>query len=466
MNRLVLVIGYLAALGACTGDRGANGTDGTNGTNGTNGSDGQTVILSTRAKHGLDIAPVQLNLTGLTPAQIEQVGIGSYWVNAVIDCSGCHNSPTGGYLAGGNQFPIDASGDFVYSRNLTSDATGLKLTEAQFVEALQTGRDFHPDQNSGNGLLIVMPWNMFRWLHTSDLKAIYAYLKAIPAVSNQVTMDQKGAAGAATPIAFPTTFDRGETTRALTPETDFMGNPVPDPDGVIRGSEVNPLNSAALDATTEERFGRGSYLVNAAACNDCHTNPGFDRTPGPNFLKINTAQFLAGGGVFVTPPGLGPVFHTTRSMSANLLGHNGFFNESGVDFLLFEEILATGEHVDDPVPAPLAWPMPWDHFRNMDTEDLLAVYTYLGTLAAQQPRTDKLTQPPALFCDATHACPAGANFTCHTNATFGNECVGNTCTTAADCGACQHCTAGGAGTVCTAPDPANAADQACVNTGI
>jgi hypothetical protein len=465
MKRLSLAA-CIAALGACTGDRGPAGTDGTNGTNGTNGSDGQTVILSTRAKHGLDIAPVQLNLTGLTPAQVEQVGVGSYWVNAVIDCSGCHNSPTGGYLGGGTPFSIDASGDTVYSRNLTSDTTtGLQLTEAQFVEALQTGRDFHADQNGGDGLLIVMPWNMFRWLHTGDLKAIYAYLKAIPVVSNQVMTDQKGPASVATPIAFPTTFDRGDQTRTLTPETDFMGNPLPDPDGVLRGVEVNPLvdpDFTLLDATAQERFSRGSYLVNAAACNDCHTNPAFDRTPGPTFLKINTTQFLAGGGVFVTPPGLGPVFHTTRSMSANLLGHNGFFNEADMVFPVFEAILATGEHIDDPVPTPLAWPMPWDHFRNMDTEDLLSVYTYLDTLASQLPRSDKLTQPPAIFCDSAHACPSGLNYTCHTDATFGSECVGNSCTTAAQCGACQHCT----GNVCVAPNPASGGDQACVNAGI
>ena len=465
------VLTCILAVAACTGDRGpagADGTNGTNGTNGSNGSDGQTVIISTRAKHGLDIAPVQLDLTGLTQDQIEKVGLGSYLVNAVIDCSGCHNSPTQQYLAGGVPFPFDASGDVVYTRNLTPDsATGLQLTEAQFVEVFQTGRDFHPDQNGGNGLLIVMPWSNFRWLHVDDIKSIYAYLKAIPAVANTVPADVKGPAAALTPIPLPKTYDVGEQSRAITPETDFMGNAIPDPDGVVRGIEINPLADppgfASLDGQTQARFGRGSYLVDAAPCSDCHTNPPYSTTPGPTFLDINTAQYLAGGQLFVTPPGLGAVFHTTRSMSADLLGEtNGFFNQPGVTEPLFQAILETGEHVDDPVPAPLAWPMPWQHFRNMETEDIVSVYTYLHLLASQEPRTnanDKATQPAAIYCDANNPCPAVPGFTCHMDATVGNECVGNSCASDADCGACQTCDSS---QHCAAP----AASSPCLQGGL
>jgi hypothetical protein len=179
-------------------------------------------------------------------------------------------------------------------------------------------------------------------------------------------------------------------------------------------------------------------------------------------LNINTDQFLAGGQLFVTPPGLGPVFHTTRSMSANLLGAtSGFFNEGGVTEPLFQAILETGQHIDDPVPVPLAWPMPWQHFRNMETEDIVSVYTYLHVLASQQPRTganDKHTQPAALYCDANNPCPG--NFTaCHMDATTGNECVGNSCASDADCGACQTCDNTN---VCAAPS----ASSPCLLGGI
>ena len=474
MKRFILIAIVVAG---CTGDKGPAGADGVdgvngqNGQNGSNGSNGNDIILSTRAKLGLDIAPVMLDLTGLDGPGIEKVGIGSYWVNAVIDCSGCHNSPTGGYLAGGVPFVLDPAGDVVYSRNLTPDPTyGLKHTEAEFIETLQTGRDFHPDQNGGNGMLFVMPWSNFRWMHVDDIKAIYAYLKAIPANGNIVTGDQKGALAVATPIPLPTTYDRGEQNRAITPDTDAMGGEIPDPDGVIRGIEVSPLsdpnNFATMDATTQAAFGRGAYIVNNAVCSDCHTNPPYSVTPGPSFLDITPTKFLKGGGVFVTPPGLEPVFHQQRSMSANLLGAaNGFFNEPGMTFSLFNEIIATASHVDDTPAAPLAWPMPADHFRHMETSDLVAVYTYVSTLAKHEPGTaaasDNLTQGAAIWCDATHACPTG--YTCHINATFGNECIGNSCADAGECGACQHCDAS---SHCAAPDPQNAADQACVAHGI
>jgi hypothetical protein len=449
-------------LGACSGDAGPAGAPGGNGQNGGNGND---VILSARAKHGLDIAPVPLALAGLSPSRIEQVGIGSYWVNAVIDCSGCHNSPAGEYLAGGAKLTFDAAGDYVYTRNLTPDSTGFHHTEDQFVETMQTGRDFHMGYNGGNGLLLVMPWQNFRWMHESDLRAIYAYLKVIPPVAHQVMPDQKGPYETLTPIPLPQVFDRGEQMRTLTPETDFKGNPLPDPDGVLRGIEVNPLadppNFLALDPADQARFGRGSYLVNAGVCNECHTNPPFNMTTDP--FKITTAAFLSGGRVFQAPS-LGPINGQTRSMAADLLGAaHGFFNEPEMSYPLFAGILANGEHIDDPMPTPLAWPMPWQHLRNMETEDLVSVYTYLRVLAATEPRTasdDKSTQGPAIYCDASHACPNGHS--CHMDATFGNECVGNTCAGDDECGACQHCVSN----ACVAPSSANAADQACVNEGI
>src|SRR4051812_33025084 len=46
---------------------------------------------SPRAQRGLDISPVPLTTTGLSTAQIEQIGQGSYLVNAVATCGDCHN---------------------------------------------------------------------------------------------------------------------------------------------------------------------------------------------------------------------------------------------------------------------------------------------------------------------------------------------------------------------------------------
>ncbi|HMG67409.1 MAG TPA: hypothetical protein VK588_06980 [Chitinophagaceae bacterium] len=71
-----------------------------------------------------------------------------------------------------------------YAANLTPDsATGIGVwTEAQFVNSLKTGKHL----GNGRQILPPMPWDMFGKKTDEDLKAVFAYLKSIPAVSNRV----------------------------------------------------------------------------------------------------------------------------------------------------------------------------------------------------------------------------------------------------------------------------------------
>jgi len=71
-----------------------------------------------------------------------------------------------------------------YSMNLTPDsATGLgKWDETTFMLALRNGKHI----GTGRPLLPPMPWPVFKNMTDDDLKAIYAYLRTIPAVHNQV----------------------------------------------------------------------------------------------------------------------------------------------------------------------------------------------------------------------------------------------------------------------------------------
>jgi hypothetical protein len=161
-----------------------------------------------RARRGLRIAPVPLNLED---KDRNLVGLGSYWVNAVGDCNGCHSAgpateyivPSGNpyfrspffsgkqqinpatYLGGGRDFgPFPSakppSIPHLYSRNLTPDKTGLPEgghTFAEFVQIMRHGKDFdhvHPNCTDGPGtppnclvppfngdVLQVMPWPTF-----------------------------------------------------------------------------------------------------------------------------------------------------------------------------------------------------------------------------------------------------------------------------------------------------------------
>jgi hypothetical protein len=74
----------------------------------------------------------------------------------------------------------------VYAKNLTPDvATGLGSWDAdRFVRAMRTGHD-QGDPN-GRPILPPMPWMGLAAQSDDDLRAIFAYLRTIPAVSNRV----------------------------------------------------------------------------------------------------------------------------------------------------------------------------------------------------------------------------------------------------------------------------------------
>lgn len=192
------------------------------GTSQAQASDVNAATEASRIQEGFNIAPVPLNLTGKNRAL---VGLGSYLVNAVGDCNGCHTkaSPTqyapGGnpyfkgnqptvvdqetYLAGGKSFGSLIPGTpEIVSRNLTPDKTGLPEgghTFPEFVQIMRTGVDLdhqHPNcsdavtthcfganQPLNGDLLQVMPWPTFHNMNDHDLRAIYEYLSAIPCIA-------------------------------------------------------------------------------------------------------------------------------------------------------------------------------------------------------------------------------------------------------------------------------------------
>lgn len=147
------------------------------------------------------------------PTEIVQRG--KYLVR-ISGCTDCHTpkkfSPTGmaddmdNYLAGhpaGAQLPPppDLSGTpwfaatagmtawtgpwgISYAANLTPDQhTGLGFwTEEMFIKALRTGKHM----GEGRQILPPMPWENLVAMSDEDLRAVFAFLKTIPAVRNEV----------------------------------------------------------------------------------------------------------------------------------------------------------------------------------------------------------------------------------------------------------------------------------------
>jgi mono/diheme cytochrome c family protein len=323
-----------------------------------------------QAELGLSLSPVPLNLDGKTDREINQVGRGSYLVNAIADCGGCHtpvmfNPKIGApapdfsrYLAGHVDGAVGASAfklpfATVYARNLTPDpTTGFTDTEEEFIEMLRTGIDHELKEDTGvDAQLIGMPWETYRWMSDDDLKAIYAFLKVIPPVTNTVPEDEKPAIPS---VPFPADRIAGarsdaERGRAITPVT---------------------LNTAGLSPQQLTSVGRGSYLVNAGSgCGGCHTSPPFVE----GTVEPNADRFLAGGEEF----DLGFV----KSHSSNLTPDR----ETGLRMTVdqFIQTIKQGKHQQGPNEGrDLLPPMPWQVYKNMIDQDLQDMYAYLQTIPA------------------------------------------------------------------------------------
>jgi hypothetical protein len=117
------------------------------------------------------------------------------------------------------------------ARNLTPEPSGAPfpgmpegLTEAEFITVMRTGEDIHCENGHepndpicalgpDTPTLQVMPWPTYHSITDADLKAIYAYLTAIPTATacNTVTDGCPGFSGTAmsTPnsYAYPNTPD-------------------------------------------------------------------------------------------------------------------------------------------------------------------------------------------------------------------------------------------------------------------
>jgi hypothetical protein len=189
------------------------------------GDDDRSSRDEERIERWLHMAPVHLTYAKHNRTL---VGLGSYIVNAVSECNGCHSAGpatefSGGrnpffgqpeqvnpatYLAGGRNFGAISAppSPEIVSRNLTPDKSGLPeggATFAEFYESIRHGIDHdhvHPNCSAtvttncfphGPGLppfngdlLQVMPWPAYRDWTDRDLLAVYEYLKAIPCLQS------------------------------------------------------------------------------------------------------------------------------------------------------------------------------------------------------------------------------------------------------------------------------------------
>ena len=143
---------------------------------------------------------------------VDMIARGKYLVT-IQDCNGCHTpfnekgEPDMSRMLSGHPAnlkvtaPRPRAGDWLvsinstntawsgpwgvsFTSNLTPDrATGIgSWTEETFIAAIRNGKK----SGVGRPLLSPMPWRMYAMASDDDLKATFAYLRTIPAISNRV----------------------------------------------------------------------------------------------------------------------------------------------------------------------------------------------------------------------------------------------------------------------------------------
>ena len=254
---------------------------------------------------------------------------GSYLVNGILTCGNCHTprGPGGVFdmskqLSGGPQ-TFDEAAFTVKGANLTPDPeTGLgKWSADDIKKVLLTGV-----RPNGVPLAAVMPYAFYKVFTPSDLDAVVAYLRSVPAVHNQVQ----------TPVY----------KAAYHPES---------PPGADK-----PMSEADLN----DPLKRGTYLATIGHCMECHTPTVNDRL---DFSKLGQ-----GGREFKGPWGV--------VLSRNITSHKekgiGAYADADIKRAITQGIRKDG--------TPLKGPMGFPLYARMTDADLDAVITYLRTVPPKE----------------------------------------------------------------------------------
>jgi cytochrome c5 len=281
------------------------------------------------------------------------------------DCIACHTNTTkqGPAFAGG--LPMLTPFGTIYSPNLTPDQeTGIgKWTDEQFIKAMREGISEH-----GKYYYPAFPYYFFNRISTDDLKAIKAYLDAIPAVKQKNT---------------PNTMLWPFSWRFLQ-----------------LGWRVlffhSPAGEYAINPKQSDQWNRGAYLVKGLGhCAMCHT---------PSYNILTDALPLAA-----------PIekYDLTGAKIQGYLAPNitksnlGSVPDAEVVSVFTEDKLIGGGKVAGPMLE-----VNHDSLHYLSTEDLTAISVYLKTVESQSPPKPKSTGGPGQalyesYCSGCHTMGSG-----------------------------------------------------------
>jgi mono/diheme cytochrome c family protein len=249
---------------------------------------------------------------------------GTYLMSSIVACGNCHTpkGPNGKAIAGkelSGGDPIMAPVFRAMPGNITPDkATGIgNWTDEQIIDAIRNGK--RPD---GTIIGPPMPIPFYRGMSDTDVKAIVAYLRAVPAVSNKV-----------------------EKSTYKIPLPPAYGPPV----------------THVADVPRADHVAYGKYLATGLGhCMDCHT----PAVQG----RADMTRMGAGGNAFGAPNG--GVIISANLTPGNPTGIVGWTNQQ------VKDAITKGMRPD----RPLVRLMAFDWYQNIDSADLNDLVAFLRSL--------------------------------------------------------------------------------------
>lgn len=267
-----------------------------------------------------------------TPERIQH---GEYLANHVTLCMDCHSTRDWSKFAGpmvagtngkGGEFfdeKMGFPGKF-YAKNITP-ANLKDWTDGEIFRVITTGVD-----KFGSAIFPVMPYHYYGQMDKEDIYDIIAYIRSLPPTVNNIPNRS---------IDFP---------------MNFIVNTIPAKANFV----VKPAKSDTLKY--------GAYLVNAAACMECHT-------------QVKNGQIIPelafnGSREFKMPHG--------SVYSANITPDS----LTGIGSWTAEQFVERFKAYTDPANSrkitskDVNTIMPWTMLGGMDTSDLRSIYAYLHSL--------------------------------------------------------------------------------------
>lgn len=288
---------------------------------------GAMKILGPRAFLGPRSRPLVSRTFEATPARLER---GKYLANS-IGCLYCHSPHDWsksddpilpGMEGAGQQLPYTDLPGRVVAPNLTPDKETGAGTWADDALARAIREGIGQD---GRALFPIMPYEHYRNMPDEDLASVIVYLRSLPPVRNQLPK---------TDIIFPVKY-------------------------IIR-NVPQPVTTPVATPDLSDPVKRGEFLVNLIGCTDCHT-------PVDNHHQPIPGLEFSGGQILQTPWAKAASSNITPDPSSGI----SYYGEA-----IFIKAMRTG-YVGTRQLNKL---MPWPVVRNLDDQDLAAMFAYLKTL--------------------------------------------------------------------------------------